>query len=492
MVYTQERLRQALDVFRKSEPYRKLRNLEAKHLGSLLEDRFRQYETRSGEKRSRAATNFPGTWKDAEDSDDYSPRKKKGGLKDSKTGSGQSSAKRKRSEGNSSEENKRQKRGKNTYTRGRQKGWTLDITLKFHTEEARAKVAALFPAPKTILQPSVSIPLTPPPTPNSGSTAPVKQFPPPFIPPKIMEFSQPKTELSPPKMMNFSQPTTMNVTPPKTMSYTPPKTINSGLPKMMGSVNSCHPISNANHHKPKIMNRQSNSLQNPILVDDSDEPMTDSPTFGNPQIDNIGKTPYTKVILTSWNHPIQYMCAPHECLFCKDARIRFLGVKRLRRSEVLVHGPGNYEEIDGGPQGPKVERTKICFNCCMDRMEMAKCQHEIVPFDGHLSLDVGYDDFLGAAMQDPEGKLQMCSVCVGPALYACGYKKQVSLSLSGGGVRHGCGLLLCKQCAEIVTSRGRLDYKVLERPGSKKRRHKLRADCDFILPRSDMMLACGK
>jgi len=443
MVYTEERLRRALEVFRASEPYRMRRGLPGLNLGRFIEGKSRQYETRSGNLSFTARTTNSSTWNDKDESDDYNPRKKKGAAKPQKAAP---NSKRKRCSAVGQDRTKSSKRTKVTYASGRQNGLSLKVTFTFKSEAARAKIVTLFP--EAFLNAKLDWKDS-----DKKGEGDFFLLPPAQVPPL------PARKLS----TQTSEASEQNV-------------------EFAGSTNS------ATEKKIQSRGLSVASASDPIIIDDSDDSRTDyGDLFNDTRTHDL--VSQTKIIKTNWVHPIDYRCRPEACNFCEDFRYSFFGCGAVE-IEVIQLGPGVYEEMGGGHREKGMTPTRICLNCSTERIAIAKCpKHEVLRIDGCADKKFNSGSFLRQISATHHPEHPTCSVCIRPARYACVTRQKedaFGLPIKGNEVC-GCGLLLCNDCARVVASCGALYMDHLEaETGS---RVTLRADREFLLPGSDLWLA---
>jgi hypothetical protein len=454
MVYSKERLQRALDVFRASEPYRNRQKLAGSNLEKFLESRSKQYETRSGNTSLALRTTITGTWNDKDESGDYNPRKKKTVAKAQKFALGGS--KRKRCDGSACPGNRAAKKPKALYTTGRQKGLSLEVTFKFKSDAAKAKVAELFFTATLGLE--------------------------------INEEAHLLGKSEEDDMDGSSSLFARHRNPPFPHSQPTSSLCRKLIAKSLEDNHKeyyAEPMQRALDSPPTHDSLPSATKSNPIIIDDSDDCTTN---FDD--LDDIERrqAALTTSIETNWAHPIEYRCSPEACSFCLDFRYALFGCGVVN-IQVIKIKPGVYEEIGGGHRERGIGPTKICLNCSLERLAIAKCpEHEILCIEGYLEEQFDYQSFLSRTAASPRAEHLTCSVCIKPACYACAtrQKEDVCGLPATGEDDDGCGLLLCRDCAGVVASCG-LDMEQLERnSGSSKR---LRADRSFLLPGSDLWQA---
>lgn len=439
MVYTEERLKHALEVFRESKPYRERRGLPSNHLESHIESKCRQHRTRSGNASFAYRTTVGGTWNDKDESDDYIPGKKKRVAKSV----AQKPTKRKRCNASEQRGYRESKRHKISYTSGRQNGLSLKVSIKFESDAARARVAKLFPtlvhdAKQSNIVHHISDYDRDADSKNSLSSHEFSAQP----------LEQRKTEL------HFA-----------------------------GSEKSVSSYESSQQHLPRAC--QSDPI---IIIDDSDDPTDYGDTLNGTKIcELVGQT---KIIKTNWAHPIDYRSKPEICDFCQDFRYPLFGCGAVT-VEVIQLEPGVYEEMGGGHRERGIAPTKICLNCSLERITIAKCSgHEILPIANYHEEEFDHPSFLSQITSSPHPEHPTCSVCIKPAFYACGAtQKEDPFGLSVTEDANGCGLLLCRDCAGVVANFG-LDMEYLE--GFCESNKILRADREFLLPGSDLWLVWRK
>jgi hypothetical protein len=442
MVYTQERLTRALDVFRASEPYRKRRGLPGTNLERHLESSCKQYETRSGQSLLTVRTTIAGTWYDDDGSGEYTLGKTKTAAKTQKAL--QNCKKRKCQEVGRGSENKAPKRARHSYTSGRQNGMSLMVTFKFDSEIAKAKVAELFPL-----------------TVSDGG----------FYPDDLQE-----------SLCNADENnTSLAVRSERGLSPALQSTSSSCqalLPESVSDEDLESPRTNFtktdNPCERNIQHVPTASKSDPIVIDDSDDQLASQ----------------TKMIKTDWAHPIDYRSRPEACDFCKDFRFALFGCGTVH-IEVIELEPGIYEEMGGGNREKGMEATEICLNCSVGRLGIAQCPaHEILPIDGCLEEFFDSQSFVShlAASNAPDHPFTLCSICIQPAFYRCGTKQTedpFGLPIMAEN-ETGCGLLLCRECAGVTARRG---FKLDSFDEFAQKSQIFRADRDFLFPGSDLWQA---
>lgn len=462
MVYTEERLKLALDLFRETEPYRKRRGLPGSNLGRLLESRSKKYETRSGQSSSAFRTTYTRIWNDKDDGDDYKPGRRKSGTKSQKSARGGS--KRKLVGGSGCGGNPAPKRSRAFYTTGRQKGMSLEVRFKFKSDAAKAKVAELFP-----LNPSESQ------LDEDGHYM------------SDHDGEDPKGQRCS-SICDGIEASLFSVSPvaPSPSPLTPAPFLQDHDLRVQGMDYTKTAVQNdSSHHRLPTA-----CESDPITIDDSDDSQTgDCELLDSPEV--YKQAIQTKVINTNWAHPIDYRCKPEVCNFCQDFRYSLFGCGAVK-IEVLQLEPGLYEEMGGGHRERGIAPTNICLNCSLERIVIAKCPgHEVFPIDGYIEEDFDYQSFLDHVATSPYPAHPNCSVCIKPAFYACGRKQKedaFGFPITGEDV-DGCGLLLCSDCAGVVASCG---LKMNHLEGFAENNKILRADRDFLLPGSDLWQAWKK
>lgn len=453
MVYTEERLQRAIEVFRQSEPYRRQNKLSGGYLGSFLERKSKQYETRSGRTAPKCRPAATGRWIDEDESGEYVPGRKKVLTKTQKQTT--AGSKRKRCSESAHDESRAGKKQKASYISGRQKGLSLEVTFHFNSAAARATVAELFPAdvPDLVSE-------------GNGQVLEISdgdgndhagQF-------SGHRHDQPSLSEQSPSLF-FQEECDLSYEGDGAKSYGSP----------MAGVIESYPIQQS---------PQTGAVFDPIIIDESHESI---PAFGEGS-GRYGQTIKTKFIRTNWAHPIEYRCEPSRCNFCQDFRYPIFGCGAVD-IEVIEIEPGLYEEMGGGHRERGVAPTRICLNCSLERIAISKCSgHEILHVEGSLEEKFDYPSFLNSITKFPRSEYLTCSVCISPAFYACATRQTVDLCsfpLSGTD-GDGCGLLLCRDCAGIVARWG-VDMERMERESGGSKR--LRADKDFLLPSSDLWRA---
>jgi hypothetical protein len=460
MVYTEERLRRALDVFRASEPYRKRRSLPCRNLGKLLESKCKQYETRSGKTSLAVRTTITGVWIDKDESGEYKPGNKRKAARTQKLT--QIGPKRKRCDANGRDGNGARKRNKVSYTSGRQKGLSLEVTFKFKSDAAKAKVAELFPS----------------------------RF-------SDVGLREDETMLSDIDSKAIEERRNLlarsDKDPYLPSSHAPSSPRQKVTPRAIEDNHKSFPCDDftgsATRDRPSHNHLPIACISEPIIIDDSDDPITD---IGRFHAELHRSAAQTKFIKTNWAHPIDYRCKPESCNFCQDYRYSMFGCGAVN-IEVIQLEPGVYEEMGGGNREKGVPPTKICLTCSLERIAIAKCPgHEILPIEGQVEDEYDYKSFWAHITASSEAKHLTCSVCIKPAFYACAAQQKedpCGLPVEGDDAI-GCGLLLCGDCAGIVASCG-LDMESLERHVGSTGKI-FRADRDFLVPGSDLWQAWRK
>jgi hypothetical protein len=461
MVYTQERLRDALQVFHASEPYRKRRNLPGSNLGNFLESRSKQYETRRGKASIAIRTSVTGIWADKDESGEYVPhQKKKVAARLSKAMKPASKTKRSHVDECGDQGIVKRAKSKVTYYQGRRLGLSMNVTLRFHSSAAKEKIAELFPAIEDVPE---------------GSNH------------EHLDYDLDK------KGSHFESFTLSRGNLPASSSS----------PFLLDPGHSYQPFALCDPHHGMTgftstatlsppyasMDFPPTSRSSPILIDDSDDSGTDhgSSLDGSQAPDEIQET---KFIRTNFSHPIEYRCKPEACSFCLNYRYPIFGCGAVD-VEVVQLMPGVYEEVDGGNRDKGFPVTKICLNCSVERMTIAQCPiHEILPIDGLSEGDFDYRSFYshltpsGSAEHNPVHLI--CSVCIQPAFYACATQQTMDafgLPIKGED-ESSCGLLLCGDCSAAVVSFG-LDLERVERSAEGSR--VFRADREFLAPGNDLL-----
>ena len=211
----------------------------------------------------------------------------------------------------------------------------------------------------------------------------------------------------------------------------------------------------------------------------------------------------THFIRTQLAHPIILNCnddAP--CHWCQDLGYGILGLGPAREVEVLDMNDGaGYVEVGGGYYGAGMDPSRMCTKCAVDRLEIAAClDHHIEdlrpiegashePWDPNLVMDYMMP---GMAATAP---FMWCSVCPHPALYTCckPSNEEVQALLGSQDSYLGCGLNLCKDCAEVLVHDvgGNLDSLVREKRHGDDHDVTLRADVDLILRDGEVVRRMG-
>jgi hypothetical protein len=464
MVYTEERLKRALDIFRASEPYRKRRGLSGSHLGRLLESRSKQYETRSGKSSFAVRATITGSWNDKDESGDYAPTKTKTKTVGKTQKQTQNGPKRKRGDVSGLDGARASKRNKTSYKTGRQNGLSLDVTFKFESDAAKARIAELFPA--ATLDAELNNDDHHISGGDRGDDSGKK---------RSSSFGYDEDSLVP-----------ASQAPSSSFCRLLAQSVDDHATKLQRT----DPIQTTIPNKPTHHRLVTASESDPIIIDDSDGSTTEYGGLLN-NTEFLSLAAQTKIINTNWAHPIDYRCRPEACNFCQDFRYSLFGCGAVE-IEVLQLEPGVYEEMGGGHREKGMAPTKICLNCSLERIAIAKCPgHGILLIDGCPEEEFDHQSFLNHIAESAYPAHPTCSVCIKPAFYACATTQKedpFGLAITGKDVS-GCGLLLCGDCAGVVASCG-LDMEHLE--GSAESSKMFRADRDFLLPGSDLWQAWRK
>jgi hypothetical protein len=171
---------------------------------------------------------------------------------------------------------------------------------------------------------------------------------------------------------------------------------------------------------------------------------------------------------TSFCHPIQFNYIPDPlgnfpCSWCSFPFFGFFGHGE-RTVEIVpwasVNGNGN-EEILGG-HAAEHPNTKMCVSCTFARIRILSCARHIIRQIKHLDEDTFDEAALGESLiaydacDQAGGKLALdtkwCAVCRTPAFYECCTPQAFDASgelVPDGQVLHGCGLVLCGECAQF-------------------------------------------
>ncbi|KAJ9608831.1 hypothetical protein H2200_006602 [Cladophialophora chaetospira] len=196
------------------------------------------------------------------------------------------------------------------------------------------------------------------------------------------------------------------------------------------------------------------SRQNPITLD-SPSPTPETP---KPKPDD------TFIIRTPWAHPIEFKSKAAECHFCQDFRYGIYGYGLLK-VEVARMADGQLLEVANGHLSKGKAATRMCILCALKRLYISRCKVHAIrqtgsPEKARISkymqqlLDKQYPD--GPAIKT--GVYYPCSLCAQPAFWRCVADQSHDLRRckingeQGKGI--GCGLLLCKSCAEQLQADG--------------------------------------
>ena len=198
----------------------------------------------------------------------------------------------------------------------------------------------------------------------------------------------------------------------------------------------------------------------------------------------------TFFIRTQFAHPILLNINENtSCQWCQDTGFGIFGLGPLLEVEVLDMKDGTgYVEIAGGYAGAGMESSRMCTECTMNRLEIAAClAHNIEDLSEIKRASNDTSDVMKYLMPGMAASAPFiwCSVCPGTALYTC--CKPVSPDVQGllgrKDSKSGCGLKLCKDCAEalVYDAGGDLDALVQSIEQEDPDGVSLRADVDLIL-----------
>jgi len=176
-------------------------------------------------------------------------------------------------------------------------------------------------------------------------------------------------------------------------------------------------------------------------------------------------------INTFFSHPIKFNYIPspdgtQKCSWCREDDT-FFGLYGFGEKTVeVIPYPEGYEEIGEGKyrgwgQLGK-EATNMCTSCTNTRMDMIMCtDHRMTLMDdqnsalfGEMSSPAWVKALEALANNDLEGgdlilQAKFCSICTSVAEYRCTCEQDPA-NRAYGAQQHGCGLLLCEPCNELM------------------------------------------
>ena len=203
----------------------------------------------------------------------------------------------------------------------------------------------------------------------------------------------------------------------------------------------------------------------------------------------------TRTIITRWAHPIDFQHNPPvdgsmPCHFCADTKYGMLGLDE-KKVEVIDYGPATgLLEMGGGNRVAGHESTRMCFVCALERLQISNCRAHTLSVMGGYN-EATFDEqaaYEALEKEDDECRYCWCSICPRPALYACDAiqsRNKVGETVSRGEEGSvGCGLVVCKTCAEDLVENG------LDLEGMLRKVHGhgdiFRADVEFLLRDGDL------
>lgn len=169
-----------------------------------------------------------------------------------------------------------------------------------------------------------------------------------------------------------------------------------------------------------------------------------------PEVKSDGVKGTIKTVRTKFCHPLHFQDVDEDasgtCHFCTTPHFAMLGLEE-KQVEVIEWRDGRgWEEIRGGHRGDGVQSTRICSTCTMARMTMLNCtDHRLRRFHGNSGADL--ESALAKLFEgDQAVEETWCSVCPNLAGWECCTERD--------GASSGCGLMLCRQCADDVKKHG--------------------------------------
>lgn len=228
---------------------------------------------------------------------------------------------------------------------------------------------------------------------------------------------------------------------------------------------------------------------------------------GNGLVRN-GPAPITRVITTSFAHPINFSYEPpadgtKPCHWCHDFRYGIIGIGTLNVEIIDYHDGNGYIEIEGGHVGQGHEPSRMCIICALERLHIMNCStHTISPLEGRneetFDYDAAYESLLQEPGEDRDAKTLAlwCMLCPRPAFYGCVTvqsvdKFQEPVDPSDPAAK-GCGLLLCSDCARLCKEFGADLERVVSENRKSLGEDGVRADAVYLLPENDLWKSyCG-
>lgn len=439
MVYNQERLSRALQLFHISAPYRRKRGLRADNLNRHLCDGADKYQLRCSAGVAPASASL---WLDLDDSGDYNPTGKQVStvhhppLKRKRV-----AAENREKELEGKNDGLKNKRAKvNTWIKGRQNGEQLLVTLKLKTDAGKDLLRKL-----------------------DATESNKNNF-----------WSDDDTGPSEWRQMGgrFSKRSSSTL-----QSYALRHKIGlaSPGPEELGPL----PGSDRRNSKPhghfrtkKVNNQGSGDLLTP-------------PSPADPILE----------ISTSWAHPVNFRHIGSEdspCDFCDDYRYGMLGLGKVSVEVRRLAGKVGFEELKGGHRTEGHAQTKMCCSCVLERLSIIRCSHQIIEAlpdldEDNFNFQKASQDLLATETDKKQAQTLWCSICISPAFYACLDLQKADMEgdqpAEWSEDSYGCGLVLCRDCAGTLDAlNGNLEAAAIyftENPN-------LRADFDFLLADSDL------
>lgn len=493
MVYSQERLTRALQLFHISEPYRRKRGLRADNLDRHLYDRAEKYRLRWN---GSAAPISASLWMDHDDSGDYQPGRKQAPtvvLTPSKRKRGaMTSGNTKTDADGGSSKAKRPK-----WTKGRQTGEQLIVTFTFRNDTSKCLLEKL----------------------------------------KLAECEKNGHALDNDDDVGPSEWTKMGGSFAKRSSFlsqsyalrskiapTPPSSGNSGMLLNDGSDTNAMQDSQCLLSKTPDKRRFAactpcRSRKERCSLKKRDRGPCEacikaglSCTFDGLKSIHIGSEPISVKgpgdlltppssalaaidIFTSWAHPIIFNHiggGQNPCDFCDDYRYGMLGLGRAQVKVRRLTDDTGYLELGGGHRSQGHRQTKMCRSCALDRLNIVRCSHQVIEVFADLNEDdfdfeTARKDLFASGIEKKEACTLWCSICVSPAFYMCFTCQETDKDghqLSKGSEEaYGCGLVLCRECAGTLEALGgSLEQAKTYLQGTSN----LRADFEFLLSDSDL------
>lgn len=497
MVYNQERLSKALQLFHVSAPYRRKRGLRADNLDKHLSDQANKYQLRLSNGVAAASASL---WLDHDDSGDYNPDRGHAST------AIHTPSKRKRAgvEGGSREVNdkddslKNKKPKINTWIRGRQNGEQLMVTLIFKTDSGKNFLRRLDHAEHdnidvlsdadSNVEPSEWRDMGGCFSKRSSSTS--QSY---ALRSKTgfgLSGSEEPTSLLSPRSKQCKG-CTRNSFKKKgrqvTCAACRSKQIRcSAKTKDQEPCRACVETGTSCSFEDRVDDKK-----NKLFVKIEHGHVTGDGNLLTPPLPSITAIE----ISTSWAHPINYKHIGIEqvpCDFCNDYRYGMLGLGRVAVTVRRLPDDTGYEELQGGHRAHGHAPTKMCRSCALERLNIVRCPHHTIEALPDLDEDafdfrMAREDLLATGVEKKQAQTLWCSICISPAFHACLTPQETDPEgneiIKGSEESYGCGLVLCRGCAGILDA---LDGNLKKAEEYLREYPNLRADFDFVLPNSEL------